>query len=98
MEHVLSPLFKAEVTRVYKDMMNGDCPITPEQQDAFCEILMHKPMSKAAICEDLLNVSQSTFNMWLGMGWMPKGRHVKGFKELVWYKDEVLEAANKIKQ
>ena len=95
--NVLTTLFKKELTRVYHDIMDGDCEMTEEQMEELVKIFSHIPRSKAYICDEVLHVSQSTFNMWLSMGWMPEGRQEKGWKEKRWYEDEVLEAAKSIK-
>lgn len=94
---ILTTLFRKELTRVYQSIMNDECEISEEEMEEILRILSHIPRSKAYICDEVLHVSQSTFNLWLRLGLMPEGKHLKGWKEKRWYEDEVLEAARKIK-
>lgn len=94
---ILTVLFKRELTRVYHEIMNDKCEMSEEQIEQLIKIFSHIPRSKAYICDEVLHVSQSTFNQWLAMGWMPEGRQEKGWKEKRWYEDEVLECAKSIK-
>lgn len=93
---ILTTLFKTEITKAYNQMMSGECEVSEEQAKAIVDILMHRPLSKAMVCDEILHVSQSTFNQWIALGWMPKGRKRKGFKELVWYEDEIRECKKNI--
>ena len=51
-------------------------------------ILCHEEMSKAQVCE-YLNISRSKFDDLVREKVLPKGMKRVGFKELVWYKDEL---------
>ena len=45
-------------------------------------------LSKAQAC-DHLQISRSTFDVYVKHGILPKGRKTSGFKELSWQKDEL---------
>lgn len=60
-------------------------------------VLCHKPMSKASACS-YLNISRSLFDTHVREGVIPRGRKRTGFKELVWFKDELDECVRKIKE
>lgn len=64
------------------------CEINDEQLEEIAKVLGHTPMSKEQAC-DYLRISRSTFDTKIRNGELPKGRKRSGFKELVWYKDEL---------
>lgn len=51
-------------------------------------VLSHQVMSKEDACI-YLNISRSRFDALVGEGKLPKGKKRRGFKELVYYKDEI---------
>lgn len=53
-------------------------------------MLTHKPLSKDQACS-YLNMSRSKFDQLVKEGKLPKGRKRRGFKELVFYQDELTE-------
>lgn len=66
----------------------GNCEIDEEQAIQVMKLIAHKPLSKeqAAIH---LNMSTSRFDTLIREGWLPKGRKKLGWKEKVWYEDEI---------
>lgn len=69
----------------------GKCELSQEQSDRiFSEIekALDVPVSKEQACS-LLGISRSTFDARVAAGELPKGRHRRGFKELVWFKREL---------
>lgn len=60
-------------------------------------ILAHEPLSKEEACK-FLNVSRATFDLHVNLGNIPKGRKRTGFKELVWYKDELQKCVQRLKR
>jgi len=71
--------------------------INEEQMLKITELLTHRELSKeeAAIH---LKMSTSRFNTLVNEGRMPKGRKKLGFKEKVWYKNEIDDCYNKLKK
>lgn len=65
--------------------------IDEEQAIKIMKLVAHQPMSKeqAAIH---LNMSTSKFDTLIREGWLPKGRKKLGWKEKVWYEDEIDKA------
>ena len=49
------------------------------------------PLSKIQACE-YLNVSRATFDNLVRAGEIPRGKKVAGFKELRWYKKDLIKA------
>jgi predicted DNA-binding transcriptional regulator AlpA len=72
----------------------GNCEIDEEQALHIMATIAHEPMSKATACS-YLNISRSKFDSLVADGKLPKGRKRKGYKELVWFKDELSDILNK---
>ena len=66
----------------------GTCEMTEEQAVNVIELISHQPMSKDSACS-YLKISRSKFDELVRKGDLPKGRKRRGFKELVWWKDEI---------
>lgn len=66
----------------------GNCEVNEEQAIRIMKLVAHQPMSKeqAAIH---LNMSTKKFDILVKDGWLPKGRKKVGWKEKVWYEDEL---------
>ena len=93
----LNPLVRNALIEANRKLIHNECELSDEQIQELTKIVLHRPLSKAMVCDEVLHISQSTFNQWLAMGWMPKGRNRKGFNELAWWEDEILECRKKIK-
>lgn len=79
----------AKLLKEYSDkLLNGTCEINEEQMSIIMNLLGHEPVSKDVAC-DLLHLNRSKFEKLVRLNILPKGRKRKGFKELVWYKDEL---------
>ena len=65
-----------------------------EQMLRLAETLVHVPMSKAQACS-YLNLSRSRFDDLVREGKIPKGRKKVGWKELMWYRDELDKCKNR---
>jgi excisionase family DNA binding protein len=50
---------------------------------------MHEEMNKQQAA-DYLNISTRTFDRYIESGKLPQGIHVRGSKNLIWYKDELI--------
>lgn len=59
-----------------------------EQMLKFAQTIAHIPMSKEQAC-NYLNLSRSRFDDLVREKRIPRGRKRVGFKELVWYRDEL---------
>ena len=68
---------------------SNSCEISDEQLMDVFRAIAHEPLSKEQAC-DFLNISRSNFDSMVREGKLPKGRKVKGYKELRWYKDELI--------
>jgi excisionase family DNA binding protein len=68
---------------------SGTCELSDSEAMDIMSILSHQVMSKEDACI-YLNISRSKFDELVREGRLPKGRKRRGFKELVYYKDELL--------
>lgn len=75
----------------------GNSELTDQEAMELMSVLSHKVMSKESACI-YLNISRSQFDSLVRERIIPKGRKRVGFKELVWYQDELDTAIRKIKQ
>ena len=67
----------------------GNCEMTAEEAMDVMSILSHESLSKDQACS-YLNISRSRFDELVRLKELPKGRKVRGFKELRWWKDELI--------
>lgn len=74
----------------------GNSEITDSEAMDIMGLFSHEVMSKAKACE-YLNISRSRFDDLVREKKLPKGRKRVGFKELVFYKDELDAAVRKIR-
>lgn len=71
------------------DKIEADtCELTEQEASQVMEVLSHIAMSKESACS-YLGLSRSRFDELVRTGKLPKGRKRRGFKELVYYKDEL---------
>ena len=66
----------------------GTCELSEEEAMDIMSVLGHKVLSKETACS-YLNLSRSRFDDLVREGRIPKGRKRRGFKELVWFEDEL---------
>lgn len=66
----------------------GTSEITESQAIDVLRVIAHEAMSKEQAC-NYLNLSRSRFDDLVRERKIPRGQKRKGFKELVWWKDEL---------
>lgn len=66
----------------------GNCELSETEASDIMETISHNAMSKEKACS-YLNMSRSRFDDLVREGRLPKGKKRSGFKELVFYKDEL---------
>ena len=72
----------------------GTCEMSDAEAMEIMAVLSHETLSKESACM-YLNLSRSRFDDLVRLGKLPKGKKRTGFKELVWYKDELNLCKNK---
>ena len=75
----------------------GTCQISNDEAMDIVNMLTHEAISKEESCK-FLNVSRATFDLHVGLGNIPKGKKRLGFKELVWYKDELKKCIDRLRR
>lgn len=93
----LNKLLVKHLREVADKLEAGTCTISTDEAINIVDMLTHEPMSKETACK-YLNVSRATFDLHVGLGNIPKGRKRTGFKELVWYKDELSHCIERLKR
>ena len=82
-----------EIVKQLRDIANkietGTCELTEEQALNLFTVIGTELLSKEQACS-YLNVSRSTFDNMVRDGDIPKGRKVRGFKELFWNKNDLI--------
>lgn len=83
---------KTVLVRILKDIVrkleDNTCEITEEEALAIVNNMTHIAVSKEMACKHL-NMSRSKFDSKVLEGLLPEGRKRVGFKEKVWYLDEL---------
>ena len=79
--------------RQYADAIDaGNSHLNSEQATNILSCIAHIEMTKEDVC-DYLNLGRSRFDDLVREGKLPRGKKVKYKNNLVWYKDEVMFAA-----
>ena len=80
------------ITKVLRETADridaGTCELSDEEASDIVKVLSHRALSKEQACS-YLNCSRATFDNAVRDGLIPKGKKRRGFKELVWYEDEL---------
>lgn len=88
----------AKLLRETADRLDaGNSELSETEAMDIMSTLCHHIMSKETACT-YLNLSRSRFDDLVREKKLPKGRKRVGFKELVWYKDEIDSSVKKFKK
>lgn len=68
----------------------GKCELTDDEAIDIMSVIAHQAVSKDEACS-IINVNKSRFGELMSKGDIPQGRKRRGWKELRWYKDELLK-------
>lgn len=83
---------KKLIVKMLKDTADkidsGNCELSESEAMDIMSVLSHQALSKEDACI-YLNMCKSKFDTLVREGKLPKGRKRRGFKELVYYKDEL---------
>jgi excisionase family DNA binding protein len=79
-----------------KKIKTDTCELSEEEALSLVGMLTHIAVSKEEACK-YLNISRSRFDDLVREKKLPKGRKRVGFKEVVFYKDELNNCINRIK-
>ena len=73
----------------------GNTELSDEEAIGLISMITHRALSKEQACQ-FVNMSRSVFDENVRIGVFPKGRKRTGFKELVWYEDELRECLKSV--
>lgn len=83
---------KTNLVKILRELADkidaGNSEVNEEQAIEIMKVVAHNPMSKEKAAM-YLNMSSSRFDTLIREGYLPKGRKRVGFKEKVWYQDEI---------
>lgn len=88
MNNFIKSIVITYLKNVLAKLESNTCELTEEQAMDIMSVLGHEIMSKDEIYT-YLNISRSKFDELVRDNKMPKGKKVRGFKELMFYKDEI---------
>jgi hypothetical protein len=93
MINILIKAIRESLLLIIKRIDNGDCNITDNEAEELISIInkytnKDERLSKYQCCE-YLHISRATFDNYVAYGWIPKGKHQQGFKELYWLKKDL---------
>lgn len=80
---------------VGKRFKAGTSEITEDEAIDIFRIVTHEPISREQVCDEM-NINNSKFYDLITLKKIPSGRKRRGFKELYWYKDEIIEAIKRL--
>ena len=89
MNKFISKFVSKALREVADKIDSGHCELTEEQAMDIMSVVGHEVLSKDQACS-YLNLSRSRFDELIRQGKLPKGKKVRGFKELKWWKDELM--------
>lgn len=97
MQERLAEVLGDEIIRVGQDVKAHTSELTEDEALHVMSIVTHQPMAREDACKHL-NINQNKFYDLIALGKLPKGRKRSKLKELVWYKDELDKAINKMRK
>lgn len=89
MKENIKKLIIRELYNLIQRIDNGNSNLTNDEAMGLLSIIAHEAMSKEEACT-YLNISPATLDNYVKNGYLPKPHKVKGFKELRYYKDELI--------
>lgn len=94
--NIITKLLIKELDSLKDRLKSDNCNLSEEEAMDILKIVAHESLSKDQACS-FLNIKRSRFGELIREGKIPEGRKRRGFKELCFYKDELMAAMTKIK-
>lgn len=91
MQKVLDKLIAKELRLAADRFDAGNSHLSEDEQAGILDMLTHTSMSAEEVCS-YLNISRPTLTNHIRDGRIPKGRKLRGRNELIWFKDELINA------
>ena len=94
MKNIIAKWVSKTLREIADKIDSGNCELDNEQAMYIMSTIGHEAMSKDSACS-YLNISRSKFDSLVADGKLPKGKKRRGFKEKIWFKDELSDILNK---
>lgn len=94
MKNIIARWVSKTLREIADKIDSGNCELDDEQAMHIMSTIGHEAMSKDSACS-YLNISRSKFDSLVAEGKLPKGKKRRGFKEKIWFKDELSNILNK---
>ena len=88
MQETLKKLLIKLLRETANKIESNNCELSDQEMTDIIGIISHRVLSKEQACS-YLNLSRSRFDDLVREGRIPKGRKRRGFKELIWFEDEL---------
>lgn len=88
MQETLKKLLIKLLRETANKIESDNCELSDQEMTDIMGIMSHRVLSKEQACS-YLNLSRSRFDDLVREGRIPKGRKRRGFKELIWFEDEL---------
>lgn len=88
MQETLKKLLINLLRETANKIESNNCELSDQEMTDIMGIMSHRVLSKEQACS-YLNLSRSRFDDLVREGRIPKGRKRRGFKELIWFEDEL---------
>ncbi len=91
-------IIKSILSNIIDNIDAGNSNITEEEGTEIIDLInqitnVKNKLSKYQACK-FLNISRSTFDLYVKEGKLPKGQKQQGFKELFWIKEDLIKYKN----
>lgn len=94
MKNSLQSILVKKLRELTDKLDKQECELSADEMEDILNVIAHKSLSKESACK-FLNLSRSRFDDLVREGKIPKGRKRTGFKELVWYEDELRQCISR---
>jgi len=88
MQETLKKLLIKLLRETANKIESNNCELSDQEMTDIMGIMSHRVLSKEQACA-YLNLSRSRFDDLVREGRIPKGKKRRGFKELIWFEDEL---------
>lgn len=88
MQETLKKLVCKTLREIADKIDGGNCELSETEASEILSTITHTSLSKEEAC-DFLNLRRSRFDELVRLGKIPKGRKLRGRKELIWFKDDL---------
>lgn len=88
MQNSITKLIVKYLREIADKIENGTFELSEEEQTDLLSVIAHRSLSKEEAC-NFVHLSRSRFDDLVRQGQLPRGRKLRGRKELIWYEDEL---------